>query len=112
MATTKKPAKPARAKLADGVCRYGQGAYGSPKNSKRCGAARNPAHLNRQLCDAHEAVWRVEAKKRAAARMPIEPKPTTTKPTAIREVRRPPKHEGPVARAAFVAPKPEVVRAK
>jgi hypothetical protein len=67
---TPAPKSPA-AKPSPEQCRYGDGSYGSPKSMARCKATRHP---KRQLCDAHEAAWRVEAKRRAAAKKAAAPK--------------------------------------
>ncbi len=47
------------------LCHYGGGSYGSPPDSKKCPLKHEE---KRQLCQKHEALWRVEAKKRAAAK--------------------------------------------
>jgi len=96
--TTAKPAP--KPKLDPTKCKYGEGAYGSPVTMKRCGAAKE--HAGRQLCDRHEALWRVEAKRRDAAKRGL-PAPVAKSSKVVAIHANKPKAE---KIAAFLAPTP------
>lgn len=118
MAKAKKPAaKAAVPKFRPDQCHYGAGSYGSTPGSPRCQQIRD---RKRQLCAEHEALWKVEAKRRAQARRGEATKPaakakpqanaTTSRVVPVRRV--PPAHQGAIAPthqaeasiAAFAAP--------
>ena len=95
---TSTPATPKPAPVR--TCRFGEGAYGSPADSKRCGKPifeldKHPGH---QLCKTHIPMWNTIAKARAAAAKPAtvaKPKSAGTSPKST------PK---PKARAAKIGP--------
>jgi cell division septation protein DedD len=105
LAAAKKPvAKAVR------TCRFGEGAYGSPAESKRCGKPifeldKHPGH---QLCIKHIPVWAVESKRRAAAK-PATAKRDATPKSAGTSKPATPKTRKPVAKAGPVTKTPKSV---
>jgi len=76
------PAKPV--KPTTRTCRFGEGAYGSPADSKRCAKAifELDLHPGHQLCLNHIPVWAAIAKARAATTKPVKSSKATTPKSA------------------------------